>query len=142
MYLIINNKMAQENENVNQMQQIVLDTMDKYTFLEEYLLKPDINTGNKMPTFVKMISTILYLRRRMGFLVEPDESFYDDIERNDYTEFQNIEDDVEIFNLLVCFVTMACSYVNDMVKDDESRDKIINTIRQYYYKNKDFVAAI
>lgn len=134
--------MAEENDNVKKMHQIVIDTMDKYTFLEEYLLKPDIITGKNMPTFLKMMSTILYLRRRMGFLVEPDESFYEDIERNDYTEFQNIKDDVEIFHLLVCFVTMACSYVNNMVEDDDTRDKIINTIRQYYYKNKDFVATI
>jgi hypothetical protein len=130
------------DDNVNKMHKMVLDTMDKYTFLEEYLSKPDINTGKRMPTLVKFITTILYLRRRMGFLVESDESFYDDIERNDYTEFENIEDDIEIFNLLVCFVTMACSYINDSVDDVESRDKIINTIRQYYYKNKDFVAAI
>ena len=135
--------MSQENYNVNKMHQMVLDTMDKYTFLKEYLLKPDINTGKNMPTFIKIMSTILYLRRRMGFQMEPNEQFYNDIKRNDYTEFQNIEDNVEIFNLLVCFVSMACGIVDDMIKDDdESRDKIINTIRQYYYKNKDFVATI
>lgn len=135
--------MSQENYNVNKMHQMVLDTMDKYTFLKEYLLKPDINTGKNMPTFIKIMSTILYLRRRIGFQVEPNEQFYNDIKRNDYTDFQNIEDDVEIFSLLVCFVSMACGIVDDMIKDDdESRDKIINTIRQYYYKNKDFVATI
>ena len=132
--------MSQENYNVNKMHQMVLD---KYTFLKAYLLKPDINPGKNMPTFIKIMSTILYLRRRIGFQVEPNEQFYNDIKRNDYTDFQNIEDDVEIFNLLVCFVSMACGIVDDMIKDDdESRDKIINTIRQYYYKNKDFVATI
>ena len=135
--------MSQENYNVNKMHQMVLDTMDKYTFLKEYLLKPDINTGKNMPTFIKIMSTILYLRRRMGFQMEPNEQFYNDIKRNDYIEFQNIEDNVELFNLLVCFVSMACGIVDDMIKDDdESRDKIINTIRQYYYKNKDFIATI
>ena len=29
--------MSQENYNVNKMHQMVLDTMDKYTFLKEYL---------------------------------------------------------------------------------------------------------
>ena len=122
----------------------VLETMNKYTFLEGYLKQPDVNTGKPMPTFLKIMSTILYLRQRLGFQVIPnDEQFYNDIKRNDYTEFQNIEDNVEIFNLLVCFVSMACGIVDDMIKDDdESRDKIINTIRQYYYKNKDFVATI
>ena len=122
----------------------VLETMNKYTFLEGYLKQPDVNTGKIMPTFLKIMSTILYLRQRLGFQVIPnDEHFYNDIKRNDYTKFQNIEEDVEILNLLVCFVSMACGLIDDMIKDDdESRDKIINTIRQYYYKNKDFVATI
>lgn len=122
----------------------VLETMNKYTFLEGYLKQPDVNTGKPMPTFLKIMSTILYLRQRLGFLVIPnDEQFYNDIKRNDYTKFQNIEEDVEILNLLVCFVSMACGLIDDMIKDDdESRDKIINTIRQYYYKNKDFIATI
>ena len=122
----------------------VLETMNKYTFLEGYLKQPDVNTGKPMPTFLKIMSTILYLRQRLGFQVIPnDEKFYNDIKRNDYTNFQNIEEDVEILNLLVCFVSMACGLIDDMIKDDdESKDKIINTIRQYYYKNKDFVATI
>ena len=136
--------MSQENYNVNKMHQMVLDTMDKYTFLAGYLKQPDVNTGTPMPTFLKIMSTILYLRQRLGFQVIPnDEHFYNDIKRNDYTKFQNIEEDVEILNLLVCFVSMACGLIDDMIKDDdESRDKIINTIRQYYYKNKDFIATI
>ena len=122
----------------------VLETVNRYTFLEGYLKQPDVNTGKPMPTFLKIMSTILYLRQRLGFQVIPnDEQFYNDIKRNDYTKFQNIEEDVEILNLLVCFVSMACGLIDDMIKDDdESRDKIINTIRQYYYKNKDFVATI
>ena len=138
--------MEQQN-NTNKVETLhasVLETMNKYTFLEGYLKQPDVNTGKTMPTFLKIMSTILYLRQRLGFLVIPnDEQFYNDIKRNDYTNFQNIEEDVEILNLLVCFVSMACGLVDDMIKDDdESRDKIINTIRQYYYKNKDFVATI
>ena len=122
----------------------VLETMKKYTFLEGYLKQPDVNTGKSMPTFLKIMSTILYLRQRLGFQVIPnDEQFYNDIKRNDYTNFQNIKEDVEILNLLVCFVSMACGLIDDMIKDhDESRDKIINTIRQYYYKNKDFIATL
>ena len=122
----------------------VLETVNRYTFLEGYLKQPDVNTGKPMPTFLKIMSTILYLRQRLGFQVIPnDEQFYNDIKRNDYNKFQNIEEDVEILNLLVCFVSMACGLIDDMIKDDdESRDKIINTIRQYYYKNKDFIATI
>ena len=130
-----------ENDNVNKMQEMVLEVTNKYTFIEEYLLKPDVNTGNKMPFLTKLMTTILYLRRRLEFQVEPDETFYGGIERNDYSHFEDISDKVELYKILVCFVTMACSYVNAKVStDDVSRDKIITTLRQYYYKNKDFVA--
>ena len=130
-----------ENVNVNKMQEMVLEVTNKYTFIEEYLLKPDVNTGNKMPFLTKLMTTILYLRRRLEFQVEPDETFYGGIERNDYSHFEDISDNVELYKILVCFVTMACSYVNAKVStDDVSRDKIITTLRQYYYKNKDFVA--
>jgi len=135
--------MAQQgiiNENVRQMQEMVLEAMDKYPFIEEYLIQPDVNTGVRMPLLIKYITTILYLRRRMGFLVEPEESFYDSIERNDYAQFEEISDKMELYTVLVCFVTLACGYVNSTVDDIESRDRIVNTIRKYYYRNKDFVA--
>ena len=139
MYLIINNKM--ENDNVNKMQEMVLEVMDKYAFMEDYLKEPDVNTGNKMPILVKFITTILYLRRRLDFLVELDETFYGDIQRNNYSQFEDISDKVELYKILVCFVTMACSYIDTTIKDDdETRDKIVTTLRKYYYKNNDFVA--
>ena len=86
------------------------------------------------------MSTILYLRRRLGFLMVPDEeTFYHNIEDNDYTKFANI-DNVEIYKILVAFIIFACSYVTDKVKDDdESLDKILPTIRKYFYKNLDFI---
>ena len=86
------------------------------------------------------MSTILYLRRRLGFLVVPDdETFYDKIEDNDYTQFAAIND-VEIYKILVAFVIFACSYVTSKVEDDdESLDKILPNIRKYIYKNLDFV---
>jgi hypothetical protein len=137
-----NNKMEVETTNVEQMKNMVFEVMDKYTFLADYLKQPDINTGRPMPTFVKIMSTILYLRGQLCFKVEADcEPFYDDIDRNDYSDFENLEL-YEIFKILVCFVTMACSFVNTLVPDDDSRDKMISSLRAYYYKNKDFVTTI
>ena len=130
-----------ENNNVNKMKEMVLEVMDKYAFMEDYLKEPDVNTGIKMPFLTKLMTTILYLRRRLDFLVELDETFYDDIERNNYSHFVDITEKPELYKILVCFVTMACSYVDTTVTtDDKTRDKIITTLRQYYYKNKDFVA--
>ena len=130
-----------ENDNVNKMQEMVLEVMDKYAFMEDYLKEPDANTGNKMPFLTKLMTTILYLRRRLEFQVEPDETFYNDIERNNYSQFVDITEKPELYKILVYFVTMACSYVDATVTtDDKTRDKIITTLRQYYYKNKDFVA--
>lgn len=138
-----NSKMEIEPTNIEQMKQMVFEVMDKYTFLEDYLKQPNIKTGIRMSTFVKFMSTILYLRERLYFKVEEEEEpFYDDIENNDYTDFENIKDEYEIFKILVCFVTMACSYVNSLVPDEDSRDRMICSVRQYYYKNKDFITTI
>jgi len=114
--------------------------MDKYAFIEEYINAPSVLTGQRVPIFVKYMSTILYLRRRLGFLVVPqDEVFYDRIEDNDYTHFASI-DDVELYKILVAFVIFACAYVTDKVEDDdESLCKILPNIRKYIYKNLDFV---
>ena len=131
-------------ENTNEvnafqtMPDIVTGVMNKHLFIDEYLVQPDIKTGKPMPTFIKLMSTILYLRQRLEFLVVTTESFYDYIERNDYTHFQNIEK-VELYKILVCFVTFACGYINDSVEEIEDRDKMITVIRQYYYKNLDYL---
>ena len=131
-------------ENTNEvnafqtMPDIVTGVMNKHLFIDEYLVQPDIKTGKPMPTFIKLMSTILYLRQRLEFLVVTTESFYDYIERNDYTHFQNIEK-VDLYKILVCFVTFACGYINDSVEEVEDRDKMITVIRQYYYKNLDYL---
>ena len=124
-----------------QMKNVVFEVMDKYAFLEEYINAPSVLTGNRIPIFVKYMSTILYLRRHLGFLVVPqDEAFYDKIDDNNYTQFASI-DDVEIYKILVAFVIFACSYITDKVgDDDESLDKILPNIRKYFYRNLDFVS--
>ena len=94
-----------------QMKNTVFEVMDKYAFIEEYVNAPSVLTGKRIPIFIKYMSTILYLRRRLGFLVVPqDEEFYYKIEDNDYTQFASISDSVELYKLLVTFVTFACSY--------------------------------
>jgi hypothetical protein len=122
------------------MKDTVFEVMDNYPFIEEYINQPSVLTGNHIPIFIKYMSTILYLRRRLGFLLIPeDEVFYDNIEDNDYTKFVFI-DDMEIYKILVAFITFACSYVTDKVQDDdEILNKILPTIRKYFYKNLDFV---
>ena len=130
-------------ESVEQMKIVVFDVIDRYTFIEEYVNTPSVLTGNHIPIFIKYMATILYLRRRLGFLVVPDdETFYNKIEDNDYTQFALIDDSVELYKLLVTFVTFACSYITSKVEgDDESLDKILPNIRKYIYKNLDFVVS-
>jgi hypothetical protein len=121
------------------MKDTVFEVMDNYPFIEEYINQPSVLTGNHIPIFIKYMSTILYLRRRLGFLVVPDdETFYNKIEDNDYTQFALI-DDVELYKILIAFITFACSYIADKLQDDESLDKILPNIRKYIYKNLDFV---
>jgi hypothetical protein len=123
------------------MKNMVFEVMDKYAFIEEYINQPSVLTGRQMPIFVKYMSTILYLRCRLGFPVVPDdETFYDKIKENDYTHFAVIDDSVELYKILVAFITFACSYVTDKVQDDdESLNKILPNIRKYFYKNLDFI---
>ena len=128
-------------EAAAQMKNVVFEVMDKYAFLEEYVNAPSVLTGKGIPIFIKYMSTILYLRRRLGFLVVPDdETFYNKIEDNDYTQFALI-DDVELYKILIAFITFACSYIADKLQDDESLDKILPAIRKYIYKNLDFVVS-
>jgi hypothetical protein len=75
-------------------------------------------------------------------VVPDDETFYDKIEDNDYTQFALIDDSVELYKLLVTFVTFACSYITSKVEDDDdSLDKILPNIRKYFYRNLDFVVS-
>ena len=124
-----------------QMKNTVFEVMDKYAFIEEYVNAPSVLTGKRIPIFIKYMSTILYLRRRLGFLVVPqDEEFYYNIEDNDYTQFAAI-DDVELYKILVAFVIFTCSHITDKVgDDDESLNKILPAIRKYLYRNLDFVS--
>jgi hypothetical protein len=123
------------------MKDTVFEVMDKYAFIEEYVNAPSVLTGKCIPIFIKYMSTILYLRRRLGFLVVPqDEEFYYKIEDNDYTHFASI-DDVELYKILVAFVIFTCSHITDKVgDDDESLNKILPAIRKYLYRNLDFVS--
>ena len=126
-------------DSVQKLKDMVLEVLDKYTFIEEYVNKPSVLTGKHIPIFTKYMSTILYFRRRLGFLVVPDEeTFYNRIEDNDYTQFALI-DDVELYKILIAFITFACSHIADKLQDDESLDKILPNIRKYIYKNLDFV---
>lgn len=122
----------------NQRRDIILGVVDKHTFIEDYLLSPKLGTDEPISAFIKLMSTVLYLRKRIGFLVEPDESFYHCIEYNDYTDFENIESD-ELYKLLITFVSFAVGYIKLCVEDETDRDQIMSNIEKYYYKNKDFV---
>lgn len=128
---------SEPTNTIQEMKDTVNGVLDKYTFIEAYLAKPNIKTGKPMPIFIKMMSTIIYLRQRLEFLVEPDESFYEYVECNDYEPFKNL-DICEIHKILITFVTFLCGYVSNKVDEEENKEKIITTIRSYYYKNKDF----
>ena len=129
-----------KSNTIQEMQDTIEGVMDKYTFIESYMNQPNIRTGKRIPMFIKFMSTILYLRQKLDFLVEPTESFYNDIDNNDYSDFENL-DITEIHKILITFVTFTCTYIEDKVEEEEERTKIINRIRSYYYKNKDFAVS-
>jgi len=126
--------MSQENVYQNHdIKAITFEAMDKYTFIENYLFPPECNTLKKMPLFTKLLSTILYLRRRLGFKLDTLERFCEYETHNDYSSFEKISDKVELYKILVYFVSMALGHVNSTITDDdETRDEIIKSIHKYY----------
>lgn len=120
-----------EKKEVEKKEEEKKEEEDKYAFIEEYLVQPNINTRKPIPILIKLISTILYLRQRLDYEVDISESFYNNIKNNDYTIFQDSTQS-ELFKILVCFVSFTCGYINESVEDEEDREKITTTLKEYY----------
>jgi hypothetical protein len=118
---------------MNDIQEKVENVPTQYPFIEEYLDEPNIITGKPGPIFIKLMSTILFLRQRIGFSVDSTDTFYDCINQNNYSKFENINK-VELYPILLYFINIACMYICDNVDDEEDIKKIIPKIQCYATK--------
>ena len=100
----------------------------KYPGINTYLctadgVQPDIN---------KLITTILYLRQKIGYTVnEEEEPFYNNIHTVDRQVFADVTDD-DIKKVLYYIIQVSCCYINDAdFMEDEHKQKTIQRLVDY-----------
>jgi len=101
---------------------------------------PEINElfdDSNMPVFIKLMATILFIREKLGYVVDKTEVFYCHISKLDPKLFSTVEkEDLPI--LLELFVSVACDYVCgadiidfDDVTAQESKRKVCKKMSRY-----------
>lgn len=118
---------------MSDLQKIVENIPIQYPFIKDYLDEPNIITGKSGPIFIKLMSTILYLRQRINFPVKSSETFYESIEQNNYSKFENINN-AELYKILLYFISIACMFIYDNIDNEEDATKIISKIQSYSTK--------
>lgn len=108
----------------------------KYPEIDYYF-----GTSNNYPVFMKLMTSILIIRQKLGYTVSESESFYSSIHQIDANIFVNISKE-DLPQVLECFVILACSYICDtdvIDVDDEvgqrSKNKICDNIMKYMIAN-------
>lgn len=112
--------------------------------MQKFVMKyPEINEffddprHQSMPVFIKLMATILFIRQKLGYVVDNTEVFYCHISKLDPTLFSTVEkEDLPI--LLELFVSVTCDYIcgADMIDMDdvnaqESKSKVCVKMSRY-----------
>ena len=95
--------------------------------MQKFVMKyPEINEffddprHQSMPVFIKLMATILFIRQKLGYVVDNTEVFYCHISKLDPNLFSSVEkEDLPI--LLELFVSVTCDYIcgADMIDMDD-----------------------
>ena len=95
--------------------------------MQKFVMKyPEINElfddprHQSMPVFIKLMATILFIRQKLGYVVDNTEVFYCHVSKLDPTLFSSVEkEDLPI--LLELFVSVTCDYIcgADMIDMDD-----------------------
>lgn len=118
---------------MSNIQQKIENVPIQYPFIQEYLNEPNIITGKPGPIFIKLMSTILYLRQRIGFLVESTDTFYNCINQNNYSKFENINN-ADLYIILLYLINITCIHTSDNIDNEEDLKKVISKIQSYAIK--------
>ena len=104
------------------------DTNSILKILDNYPLISDFTEGNsETPLLIKLMTTIFYLREKIGYVIEGEPIF------NDYTNinisvFEDIDKE-ELQNILKYVVFITCVYVSESdFIENEDKTKICGTI--------------
>ena len=110
------------------MQAIIEMVETKYPAINTYLctadgIQPDLN---------KFLTTILYLRQKIGYTVnEEEEPFYNNIHIVDQDVFAGVNDD-DIKKVLYYIIQVSCCYINDTdFMEDDHKQKTIEKLVAY-----------
>ena len=104
------------------MQAIIAMIADKYPNINTYLCTDD----GIQPVINKFITTMLYLRQKLGYTVDAEEPFYDNIHTIDQHIFADVHDD-DMKQVLYYIIQVSCCYINDTdFMEEEHKQKIIN----------------
>lgn len=109
------------------MQAISQMVATKYPAINTYLCTAD----GIQPEFSKFLTIILYLRQKIGYTVNEEEPFYNNIHTVDQRVFTDVTDD-DIKNVLYYIIQVSCCYINDAdFMEDEHKQKTIQRLVDY-----------
>jgi hypothetical protein len=100
----------------------------KYKFLSEYLHKPDA----EQPLFSKLVTTILYLRKKNGYYVDETDTFYKFAHVIDDNLFEKEVPKDKYKHLLEFVIFIAHAYVKEQTDyAEEAKQKIYTKLDMY-----------
>jgi hypothetical protein len=109
------------------MQAIVAMIAEKYPAINTYLCTND----GEQPVFNKFLTMILCLRQKIGYTVNAEEPFYNNIHTIDQHIFADVHDD-DMKKVLYYIIQVSCCYINDAnFMEDEHKQKTIQRLVAY-----------
>lgn len=102
--------------------QVIIDMVaDKYPELNEFLFSAD----GQMIVISKFITTILYIRYKIGYTVKESEPFYNEMMNFQYKHIVEPIEDSDIKNVLKYVIQVACCYIDEQEFMEEDHKKTI-----------------
>lgn len=105
----------------------------KYPEINNYFMESDGTT----PVFIKLMTTILFVRQKLGYRVDETETFYNRISQVDPRLFNNVLAE-DLPTILALFVDVLCDYVTgtdlidfDDAEAEESKRKVCQRLAKY-----------
>ena len=109
------------------MQAIIEMVADKYPAINTYLCTQD----DVQPDINKLITTILYLRQKLGYTVNVEEPFYNNIHTVDQNVFADVTDD-DMKKVLHYIIQVSCCIINDTdFMEEDHKQNMINKLVDY-----------
>jgi hypothetical protein len=109
--------------------QVIIDMVaDKYPELNELMFSTDA----QMPAFSKLITIILYIRYKIGYIVKESEPFYNEMMNFQYKHIVESIEDGDIKKVLKYVIHTACCYIDEQdFMEEDDKQKTIQRLVEY-----------